>query len=716
MSFIQDIREKYSRPAVIIIALALLGFILMDALVGRTSLFSGGPSNNVGKVNGERIGITEFDKKVQQQESYMAQQGYPEGEALRSQAIETVWNQEIYRVLMTDETDKLGIQVGKKEINEILFGPDAPEDLKRQFTDPQTGQYNPNEAIRKINEMKRKGTAAEKESFNLYITQLEMQRKFDKYNALLSNSINFPRWLLEKQNIDNSLMGKISMVKESYSSIPDSTVKVSDDEIKNYIDKHKDDFKQEESRSIAYVTFSASPSLADSAAARNSALALKEQFDTTTDINMFLRGEGVSNYYDGHISGKSIQIAMKDSIFKTPVGSVYGPYLDAGNYMLAKVVSSRPMPDTVKVRHILVATMQQDPQTGQTTQIRDTATAYRIADSIQTAIRNGSNFDSLVVKLSDDPGSKDKGGVYESVHSGQMVPEFNEFIFLNKPGSKGIVKTDFGYHYIEVMSHKGSGIGYKVAYVPRPVIASNETDNNASNRANEFAADSRDQKSFDANYDKVLKPLGVNKNVATDIRPNAADLPGLGASRTFVRNIYKAKQGEVLQPERIGTNYVVAVVTEVNEEGTQGVSKARLAVEPLLRKKKQAEMIRKKIGAITTLEAVATVLGKQIESVDSLRMTGTSVSPSLGYEPKVSGAAFNPANKGKVVPEALEGVNGVYVIRVDNVAATAVANANIDEQRRAKSQQAKQQGAMNTSPFTGLRKLAKITDKRADMY
>lgn len=715
MSFIQDIREKYSRPAVIIIALALLGFILMDALVGRTSLFSGGPSNNVGKINGQSIGIVDFDKKIQQQESFMTQQGYPEGEALRQQAIDAVWNQEIYRILMTDETNKLGVRVEKKEINEILFGPDAPEDLKRQFTNPQTGQFDPNEAIRRINEMKRKGTAAEKESFNNYIAQLELQRKFDKYNSLLNNSLNFPRWFLEKQNIDNSLMGKISMVKESYSSIPDSTVKVTDEEIENYISKHKDDFKQEESRSIAYVTFSASASAADSADARNRALAFKEQLDSTKDIKMLLLGEGVSNYYDGHINAKTIQIAAKDSIFKTPVGGVYGPYLDGANYMLAKVVSAKPVPDSVKVRHILVATMQQDPQTGQTNQIRDTATAYKLADSIQTAIRGGSNFDSLAAKLSDDPGSKDKGGVYDNFPSGQMVPEFNDFAFLSRPGSKGIVKTQFGYHYIEVMSHVGNGMGYKIAYIPKAIIASTETDNNASNLANQFAGDSRDQKSFDANYDKTLKPLGVNKNVATDIKPNAADIPGLGASRAFVRNIYKAKLGEVLQPERIGESYVVAVITEVNEEGTQTVNKARLGVEPLLRKKKQAELIRKKLGPITTLETAASALGKQIEVVDSIRMTGNTMSTSLGYEPKVSGAIFNPDNKGKVVPEALEGVNGVYVIRVDNVAATAVANANIEEQRKAKYQEAKQ-ASMNNSPYGGLRKAAKITDRRSDRY
>ncbi|MEI2739278.1 MAG: hypothetical protein V9F01_10865 [Chitinophagaceae bacterium] len=124
----------------------------------------------------------------------------------------------------------------------------------------------------------------------------------------------------------------------------------------------------------------------------------------------------------------------------------------------------------------------------------------------------------------------------------------------------------------------------------------------------------------------------------------------------------------MLKPERVNEDYVVAVVTAVFEEGTQSVAVARPAVEPLLRNKKKAEMLKQKIGKVSTLEAAAAALGgKPIEVVDSIRINATS---KLGYEPKVSGAVFNPANKGKVVPEALAGQSGVYVIRVDSVGTT----------------------------------------------
>jgi peptidyl-prolyl cis-trans isomerase D len=713
MSVIQTIRDKGAKISVIFIALALLGFILTDYFSGKArSAGRGSGSTSIGSVNGTKIDMEQFQKDVDGAEDMMKQQGYPQGAATTQQAVEQSWNQSVNRILLTAEFDKLGMQISKKELGDILYGPNAPEDLKKQFADEATGQYNPIKAKQAIDNMlkDKKTPAAQKDQFSNYINQLEQQRKSEKYNSMLTNSSNVPRWFVEKQNADNSQLAKISLVREPYSSIPDSAVKIEEKDIANYISKHKDDYKQEESRSISYVTFSASPNAADSAAARNKLLAIKPELDSTKDIEQLLASQGAGSYYNGYINGKSIQIAGKDSIFRTPVGSTYGPYLDGPSYVVAKMMGVRQMPDTVKVRHILVATVQRDPQSGQFYPVRDSLVAKKLIDSIQTAIRSGSNFDSVCAKLSDD-GTKDKGGVYENVYSGQMTAPFNDFIFLNPVGSKGIVKTEYGYHYIEVLSQKGNGPGYKIAYLPTEIIASQETDNTALNKANLFAGDSRDQKSFDDTYEKTLKPQGILKGIGMNIGPNDPQVQGL-VSRTFVKDIYSAKKGEVLKPERIGNDYVVAVVTEVLSEGTKSVSSARLSIEPLLRNQKKAEMLKKKIGKITTLEAAAAVLGKPIETIDSIRMSLKTTS-ALGYEPKVTGAAFNLSNKGKVVPEALDGINGVYVVRVDNVSATPVTDGNVADQRKALYQQAKQSAA---NPLNALRSSATIKDKRADRY
>lgn len=713
MSIIQTIREKGAKVSVVLIALALLGFILTDYVAGKNR--GGGPgssSTTIGSVNGKKIDQTTFQKDVDATEEMMKQQGYPQGANTTQQAVEQAWNQNVNRLLLNDEFDKLGIKVTAKELGDILYGPNAPDDLKKQFADEVTGQYNPQKAKQAIDQMlKDKNTpAAQKDQFNNYISQLEQQRKSEKYNAMLANSSNVPRWFVEKQNTNNSQLAKISFVKEVYSSIVDSTVKVEDKEIADYISKHKDEFKQTESRNISYVAFSASPVEADSADARNRVLALKPQLESATNLTEFLAGQGSENFYDGYINGKSIQIAAKDSIFRTPVGGIYGPYLDGPTYVLAKMLGVRQMPDTVKFRHILIATHQTDPQTRQVQQVRDTLEAKKIIDSAKLAIDRGSNFDSVLAKVSEDPGSKDKGGVYDNVYSGQMTAPINDFIFLNPVGTKAIVKSEFGYHYVEVLSQKGGGAGYKIAYLPMDIVASQETDNAAMNKANQFAGDAKDQKTFDLAYEKTVKPLGIIKNLGTNIGPNDGGVQNL-ASRQFVKNIYEAKRGEVLKPERIGNDYVVAIVTDIFEEGTTSVAAARAQVEPVLRNEKKAEILKKKVGNVTTLEAAATVFGKPIETVDSIRMSLKTTS-ALGYEPKVIGAAFNPANKGKVVPEAIAGANGVYVVRVENVSATPV-EGNVAEQRKALIQQAKQSGS---NPLGALKEAATIKDKRADKY
>ncbi len=730
MSVIQSIQEKYAKLMAIIIAVALMIFVVMLAFENGGSLFRGGNSTTIGKVNGTTIEYNDFMKKVDQQEKNMEARGYGSGAALQQQAIESAWNEEVNNILQNSELDKLGIKVGKREMGDVLYGPNAPEDLKKLFTDS-TGIYNGQLAKQNIDaalKSKDPKQQAQKEQIIAFINYQEDARIKDKYNSLLANSVNFPKWFVEKEIADKSQLAKISLVRSTYAENADSTIKVSDKEIEDYLNKHKKDYKQQESRSIAYVAFSTLPSSADSAEVMQKVQDLKQEFDTTKNLQQFLYSQGAAEVNERFRTASAITIPppAKDSVLKLPVNGVYGPYLDNNSYTLAKLLAVRQQPEMVKVRHILISTAQQNPQTGQMTPTRDTAEAKKEIDSIQTAIKNGANFDSLCVKFSEDLGSKNdpatgkyKGGIYDSVKVDAMVPEFNDFIFGNPVGTKGVVKTQFGYHYIEILAREGGSTpAYKIAYLQKPIESSVETETTSSNAAAQFAGDSRDQKSFDANAEKLLKTKGVNKNVATDITPMSYNVGGLGQSRQLVKKIYKADLGDVLEPERAGENWVVAIVTEVNEEGTMSVAKARPQIEPLLRNKKIAEKIKQKIGNITTLDAAAAAMGnKQIETIDSLRMLGaqSGSAAAIGSEPKVIGAAFNPANKGKVVPQAIEGTSGVYVVRVDDVNATSVAEANIADQRKSKYQTAKQQ-ATYRSPVQILRETATIKDKRINFF
>ncbi len=713
MSVIQKIQDKYGKVMAIIIALALVVFVIMLAFENGGSLFRGDVTT-VGKVNGEAVEYNKFRVMVEQQTQMMQQRGMgSNSEMLAQQANEGAWNSEIARILLTQEAGKVGIDIGKKELNDLLFGQNPPQQLRQAFSDPQTGIYNPTLAQQQINQIKTKGTAEQKAEINAFLDQMLFQRLAEKYDALLTESISFPKWMIEKENAQNSLLSKISFVRAPYTSVPDSLVKVTDADIQSYINKHKKDFKQQESRSISYVAFNAAPNAADTAQARENILALKPAFDSAKNVKDYLMTQGINNYYDGYISGNRIQVPMKDSIFRVGTGNIYGPYLDGGHYALAKIVSSKTIPDTVSIRHILIGTVQMDPQTGQQIPIRDTATAKKLADSVALAIRNGANFDSLLVKFSTDQGSVNNGGKYENVPSGEMVPSFNDFIFGNPVGSKGVVKTEFGYHYIEILSQKGSATGYKIAYITKPIEASSETDMAANNLATKFASEATNQKTFEAAASAYSKTHGIFKTAAQDIPSTGSMIQGLGASRSFVKNIYNADVGDVLQPERVGDFYVVALITEVNKEGTMSPAKARMMVEPLLINQKKAEVITAKIGKVTTLEAAAGILKQPVEAADSLRFGGQSAM-SLGFEPKVIGAAFNKANISKVVSEPIAGTQGVYVVRVDNLSNTPVQSANVEETRQMRFMQAKQQAQFQS--LQALREAATVKDYRSKFY
>ncbi len=712
MSIIQKIQDKYGKVMAIIIGIALVIFVVMLAFENGGSLFKG-QSMTVGKVNGETVEIGPFQQLVEQQTQQLEARGMGSGENVSQQANESAWDMEVTKILLEQEAGKLGLSIGKKELNDLLFGENPPQELRQGFTDPQTGRYDGAMAQQQINQIRTRGTAEQKAQINAFLDQLAFQKLAEKYDALMTGSINFPKWLVEKQNAENSLLSKVSFVRESYAEISDSAVKVTDGEIRDYINRHKKDFKQTESRSISYVAFTAQPSGQDSAQALEKLLSLRPAFDTAHDMQAFLVTQGINTYYNSYISQDRIQVPMKDSIFRVGAGQIYGPYIDAHTYALAKVMGVKSIPDTVNIRHILIGTSQPDPQSGQMVPIRDTASAKKLADSVALAIRNGANFDSMVVKFSNDPGSVNNHGVYENVPSGQMVPEFNDFIFGNPVGSKGVVKTSYGYHYVEILSQKGQSTGYKIAYLTRPIEASQETDTRASNEASQFAAQVTNAKTFDAAAEKLAKEKQLTKSVATDIPPMGSQIPGVGNSRSFVKNIYKGDLGDIVQPERVGDFYVVALITEINKEGTMSPAKARMMVEPLLVNDKKAELIKKKIGPVTTLEAAAKNLNKQIETADSVRFSGQSASV-LGFEPKVIGAAFNKANLNKVVPEAIAGNQGVFVVKVDNVMSMPVQAVNVDEMRKMQSMQARQQSAFQSLQV--LKEAAKIKDYRRKFY
>jgi len=729
MSIIQTIRDKYARLAVIAVAVALVGFILIDYISGRgRSLFNGG-STTLGSVNGKKIDELEFEKKVQMQEQ--GQQQGTVGEEGRQQLIAALWKQEVDQILLKEEFDRLGLSVGKKEFGDMLYN--EPHQLARQYLgNPQNGQYDPTYVRQLINSISRGKDKNQKEQLNLVLDAIEKARLIEKYEGLVAGAIHYPKWLFEKQNTDNSLLGKISYVSVPNSTISDSAkeVAVSDQEIENYISKHKDTYKAEdESRTIQYVLFSAAPSSSDSAATYKTVSQLKEKLATTNDsaaLKTFLAGESDFAFSDTYFSKSTIQVPAKDTIFKLGKNEVYGPYLDGADYVVAKKVDEKSLPDSVYCRHILIRTSGDGA-------LPDSIAEKRI-DSVIAAINSGANFISVMKKVSMDQAanSQDSTGIMK--FSAQQIQDAQRFdqdfgkyiLFDGVKDQRKKVKTQFGYHYIEIVDQKNFEPHYKVAYLAKRIEASDETDRNAENAALQFAGNSRDLKTFDANAEKDLKPKGIQKLIAPNINAHAFEIPGIGVSRKFIKDIFDADRGDVIKSDgKVGDNYVVAAVTQINKAGTYTAANGRSYIEPILKNKKKADEIKRRIGKVTTLDAVATSMKQTIQTADSLRFSGSGRSP-VSFEHKVLGATFNPANKGKVVPEALDGTAAVYVVKVDDVSATIVENADVAAQQKNLESQGRMRILMGNQysqfgygqydPAAVLRKAATIKDNRSRFY
>lgn len=407
-------------------------------------------------------------------------------------------------------------------------------------------------------------------------------------------------------------------------------------------------------------------------------------------------------------------MSQKDSIAALENGAVFGPYLEGKNVVLAKMLGSRQLPDSVKCRHILIAT--KNSQTGEP--ILSDSIAKKRIDSIETAIKGGADFNTMVLKYSDDPGSKDKKGEYDfelsqfTNNGTGLAKEFAETIFYGTTGDKKVVKTNFGYHYIEVLNQKNFETTYKIAYTAKEIVPSDETINSASALATKLSGEVRDAKALEANVSKN----GLRKiDIPTLVKENDYQLGSLQDARQLIKWAFEAKQGDVSEPFNIEDQFVVAVLDKIQPDGLPDPKTARPMAELTVRNLKKADEITRKLGETPTLESAAAAYKVPVSSAgaDSTITFTSQIINGVGQEPKLIGAAFNKANQTKV-SEPIMGANGVYVLKVNSLGNKA-ANAPVVAAMQA-SEKTKTMVQTTYSFFESLKKMADIKDNRSKIY
>ncbi len=689
---------------IVLLALALSGFIIMDMLGSRKFGGRMGNQTTLGKVDGENIDITDFQRVEN------ALYGNSLDDATRKNS---VWNYFVEKTIIDKISDENGISVGKEELSELEFGENLSPITQGYFRNQQTGQVDRAE-LAKIKTAIDEDKVTNPEfahRFNELRQQVIKLQKQTKLNNLVSKSLYTPNWMAETLEKMNQETANFEFVKIGYDNIVSSDITVSDDAIAAYVKEHPKQYtNKEEVRNLVYAEYNVVASAQDSAKYFADMTALASEFKNSTNDSLFATTN--NGLYTGTFSNKKdITGELKDVISSTAVGSVVGPYIDNGVYLVAKLVDKKVLPDSAKASHILRRVENNDPI--------QLAAANQYIDSLKNIIKSGSiSFSDAATTNSQDPGSASKGGDLGTFGQGMMVPEFNDAVFQGKAGEMYVVTTQFGVHLIKVdkLITISTEPKYKLAYIAQPIIPSEETQDAILNKAMAALETSNTIEGITPNLNgptfKEASGIKINDY-------NVGELTGDGQSREIVKWAYESssKPGDVSpsvytfkdKNNYVDSKYVIAGLKSIDKAGLASVESAKAKVEPILINKLKAEKIKERIMG-TDLSEIASSFDSKVDTVAS-HIFGRNMLPDAGNEPLVIADIFKMSPG--TVSKPMVGENGVYVVHLNSLTPAAISEGAF-MQKTMITQGIRQQ--VNFRLIDSLKKAAKINDTRYKFY
>ena len=715
MAVLNKIRQR-SIFLIIVIALALFSFVIGDIFTNLGS--SSAADSAIATINGVDVERNEFMNKV---ENIQRQSN---GSMTNTQAMNRAWDNEVRAKVMQSQYDALGLSVER--------------DYMRNLLEQNLGSYE---------EFKNEAGLFDQDKLNEFIANLKAIAP--ETTTLGGSVIDYKSWTNFEQNVAISGVQQayFNMVKSGitgtltegeldyqlendkvdmkyvqipYSSVADSTISVKTSEIKAYMKRFPKKYEVEASRDLVFVEFKEEASLADEQAIQADLSALvpdREEFNeaanatqtivgfkNTKDNAEFVNSYSADNYNDNYVFKSSFASDHADKISGLAEGEIYGPYKESGFYKLSKMVSLKRIPDSAKVRHILT------PFVGSTradASVTKTETeAKTTADSIYKVLKqNRSKFKSLL-SLSSDKVSNEKDGVIEFAYTASFAPEFKAYSFENPKGSLGVVRTDFGYHVIEILGQGTFQQAYKVATISQAIEPSVETVDEVFKNKSKFEI-----AVADADFETVSAENNYEVRPVSSVKELDENIPGLGAQRAIVRWAFddSASEGDFKSFNTTAGGFVVVKLTGVNTAGLMSTESGSVTALPEIRKEKKAEIIKDRIST-TTLDEIATAEGQTIKTAVAINMKNPTLS-GAGREPLVIGTAFGLAEG--ATSELISGNSGVYAIQVTKV---TVAAALPSYQAAANRVGKAKENAVNTQLYNALKEAAEIEDNRAVFY
>lgn len=699
MAVIMKIRNRFGAVIIGLIAVAIVSFLLMDALNSNSNLLGGSSSDAVGEIDGESIGIKDFEKRYQESlENYKTQTQQPTVDEQTSLAIrDQTWNQMLNEKLMAKEYDKLGILVTADELYDMVQGTNPHPQVVQAFSDPNTKQFDANQVIMFLQNMDNDATGETRERWLNFENFLKEDRLRTKYNNLVKKGFYVPEWLAKKDYEVKNTAADFDFVFLPYYEVKDEDVKVSDDDIKTYINNNKGKFKQEESRSIEFVIYDVLPSATDTAKALSWLENQLTNFQNAESDSIFIKLYSDRAFDEKYFAADELQSSVADTFFKIENGTIVGPYFEEGSFVAAKLVDRKKIADSLEARHILLVPTTQE-------EIEQMRTR---ADSLKEAIEKGADFVALAAQFSKDQATAMNGGSWGVVKPGEKFTNINNDLFYkHKQGDVFVSTSNEGFHVVQITKATPTKEAVKVAFLAREVNASQETQRNIFSDASKFASTNNTLEKF---RNSELKDKIRN---ASKLGRNDYMVFGVGISRELVRWAYEAKPGNVSNVFTLDDKYVVAALSNAFEKGVATVENAREEAKIEVLKEKKAAVLAERIknANASTLEQLAPKVGREVQTATGINFSNNFLT-GAGQEPKVATYALSlPVNK---LSEAVKGDNGVYVLNVRNITPAApTSDYNIYKQQVKAPLEQRVEGQL----FEALKKSVDLKDERFKFY
>ncbi len=716
MAILNQIRQR-SLFLILVIAMALFSFVLADVI--RNSSGSSLPDQNVvATINGIEMEREDFMKKVENLERQNRSSG------TNVQSMNTIWDIELRKFVLASEFDKLGITVERDLMRDLLknnlLSFDEFKDSQGEFDQRKLNEFISNLKEISPETMDLQGAQVNYESWNNYESNVASSGLEKIYFDLIRSAINSTvfegktQYNYENDNID------LKYVNIPFSTIPDSLVKVTKSDVKKYMKQNENDYQVKASRDLIYVKFEETPSKFDEKQIENQLIELlndREEFDfesktnkkvlgfkNTRDNEEFLNLNSAIKLYDSYVFENSFSKEMASIVYSLNKGDVYGPYKEGEFIKITKLVDTRRIPDSVKVRHILIpysGSLRSDPN-----ETRTEEQAKKTADSIyRILLSRPSKFKSLL-SLSSDVASNENEGEIEFSYIDGFAPEFRDFSFENRVGKISVVETDFGFHIIEILSQSKRKKAVKVANLGLKVEASERTIDSIFNITSKFEIATEK-----SNFRDVASEFNYKLNPVNNIRELNENIPGVGPQRAIVRWAYNPDTNldDIRRFNLQNGGYLVAMLTSINPEGLMSIDKASITAISKIRNQKKAKIIMDKIKG-KSLEDISSSQNQTIQTALSVNMKNPVLS-GTGNEPNVVGHAFG-TDEGET-SNGIIGNKGVFYIKVDKI---RYANVMSNYQNYINFLNSITLGSYSSKVYEALLESAEIEDNRHLFY